>query len=617
MGKYTNLANDIIKEVGGKNNISSVLHCVTRLRFQLKNESKANIENLKSLDGVLTAMKSGGQYQVVIGNHVPDVYKDVAAELGIDPSKVTGEPKKKNGIGATIVDYMSAIFLPLVSMFSALGILKGLLAIVSFTGVMAETDGLYVLLNAAGNGLFYFFPIFLGITTAEKVGMSKYLGGAIGAALVYPTIQGVEEFSVLGFNVSSVSYVSTLFPIILIVILAAPLEKLLNKIVPNVVKTFLVPMIVLTIAVPIGYCLVGPVVNWLSNGVGDILNLLYGFSPTLSGFVIGTLWRVLVLFGLHGTFFYVVYADLLATGISGIYAVILLPAFSQVGVIFAIWLKTKDKKLKDIALPAWISSVFGVSEPGIYGVTLPRFKFFIVSCLTAGFGGAYLGFQNVVAYQVSGMGIFSIPSVLSAEHGIGNFIHFLIAIVISVASAFIITWVMFKDDEKDPATTDVNMAPNNNNSNRKVVAVSTVIPGQLKALSEVEDDAFSQGLLGSGIAIEPSEGIVHAPFDGEVTTLFPTCHAIGLTSSEGIELLVHIGINTVQLDGKYFESCVSQGDRIVKGQKLVSFDIQGIKAAGYPTTTLVIITNSKDYVDVIETNQKQVTDNELLLTVVM
>lgn len=619
MGKYEMLAKDIVKNVGGKENIISLVHCVTRLRFNLKDESKANDNVIKSMDGVVTLRKSAGQYQVVIGNHVPEVFADVCVVAGIQANSNT-QPveKKKLSIGGTILDYISAIMNPTIGLMCACGILKGLLSLAVFINPEVEMAGLYLLLYAASDGMLYFFPIFLGYNAASKFGMSPFLGAGIGAALVYPSIQGVE-MNVLGLNISGISYSSTVIPIILIIMLAAPLEKLFKKIIPDVVKTFVVPMLVLAICVPIGYCLIGPVANALSDGLGSGISGIYGFSPILCGIVAAAFWQVLVVFGVHAGLIIIVMVDLMTNGANAIYPVFGLPSFAQTAVVFAIWLKTKNIKLKNVAFPAWISGIFGVTEPAIYGVTLPRIKYFVISCIAAAIGGAYAGLTKVTAFSVGGMGIFGIPSMMKAGEGAGNVINYLLAIAISMAVAFIITFFIYKDEGADVVTAGVEPGiapPAQKKNGKKSLSIGSPITGKILPLSEVEDGAFSEGILGDGIAVDPKVGKILAPADGILSTLFPTCHALGIKTEDGVELLIHIGTDTIQLEGKHFFAKVSQGDQIKKGQELVEFDIPAIKAAGYSVVTPVIVTNTDAYADVIGTDKTEVIFGDTIIDII-
>ena len=595
MVKYEELVNFIIKNIGGKENVISLTHCVTRLRFQLKDESKANDEVLKANDGIITVMHTAGQYQIVIGNHVGDVYETILPKLGLSGEVV--ETKNKTSIKDKFVDLVSSIFMPAIGMLCACGMIKGLNTILSFAGIYSSTSGLYTLIDAIGDSIFYFFPVIIGYTSAKKFKLTPFVGMVIGLALCYPTINGAD-LSIVGIQMN-VSYTSTVLPVILTVAVAAPMERLLNKYIPDVVKSFLTPMIVILLSTILGYMIIGPVANtvavWLSDGVLS----LYSISPVLAGIVFGGLWQVFVVFGVHITFIVLAIMNLAAGHPDPILSLQAFVAFSQTAVVLAIFLKTKQKKLKSICFPAIISGVFGVTEPAIYGITLQRLPMFVISCIGGSLSGAYAAFAGLKYQQMAGMGIFEMPAMFPQNGTGAAMFQCVIASAFAIIPTFIAAYVFYRDDHKEDNVTESLSEE-----------VNQPIEGKIIPLNQVEDDAFSQEVLGKGIAIIPSEGKVYAPFDGTVITLFPTKHAIGIVSDNGCEVLIHIGMNTVQLNGKYFTSHVQQGDKVKKGQLLVEFDIDHILQEGYNLETPVIITNTKDYSN-INTNTNK--DNVVLV----
>lgn len=595
MVKYEELVNFIIKNIGGKENVISLTHCVTRLRFQLKDESKANDEVLKANDGIITVMHTAGQYQIVIGNHVGDVYETILPKLGLSGEVV--ETKNKTSIKDKFVDLVSSIFMPAIGMLCACGMIKGLNTILSFAGIYSSTSGLYTLIDAIGDSIFYFFPVIIGYTSAKKFKLTPFVGMVIGLALCYPTINGAD-LSIVGIQMN-VSYTSTVLPVILTVAVAAPMERLLNKYIPDVVKSFLTPMIVILLSTILGYMIIGPVANavagWLSDGVLS----LYSISPVLAGIVFGGLWQVFVVFGVHITFIVLAIMNLAAGHPDPILSLQAFVAFSQTAVVLAIFLKTKQKKLKSICFPAIISGVFGVTEPAIYGITLQRLPMFVISCIGGSLSGAYAAFAGLKYQQMAGMGIFEMPAMFPQNGTGAAMFQCVIASAFAIIPTFIAAYVFYRDDYKEDNVTESLSEE-----------VNQPIEGKIIPLNQVEDDAFSQEVLGKGIAIIPSEGKVYAPFDGTVITLFPTKHAIGIVSDNGCEVLIHIGMNTVQLNGKYFTSHVQQGDKVKKGQLLVEFDIDHILQEGYNLETPVIITNTKDYSN-INTNTNK--DNVVLV----
>ncbi len=595
MVKYEELVNFIIKNIGGKENVISLTHCVTRLRFQLKDESKANDEVLKANDGIITVMHTAGQYQIVIGNHVGDVYETILPKLGLSGEVV--ETKNKTSIKDKFVDLVSSIFMPAIGMLCACGMIKGLNTILSFAGIYSSTSGLYTLIDAIGDSIFYFFPAIIGYTSAKKFKLTPFVGMVIGLALCYPTINGAD-LSIVGIQMN-VSYTSTVLPVILTVAVAAPMERLLNKYIPDVVKSFLTPMIVILLSTILGYMIIGPVANTVAGWLSDGVLSLYSISPVLAGIVFGGLWQVFVVFGVHITFIVLAIMNLAAGHPDPILSLQAFVAFSQTAVVLAIFLKTKQKKLKSICFPAIISGVFGVTEPAIYGITLQRLPMFVVSCIGGSLSGAYAAFAGLKYQQMAGMGIFEMPAMFPQNGTGAAMFQCVIASAFAIIPTFIAAYVFYRDDHKEDNVTESLSEE-----------VNQPIEGKIIPLNQVEDDAFSQEVLGKGIAIIPSEGKVYAPFDGTVITLFPTKHAIGIVSDNGCEVLIHIGMNTVQLNGKYFTSHVQQGDKVKKGQLLVEFDIDHILQEGYNLETPVIITNTKDYSN-INTNTNK--DNVVLV----
>lgn len=606
MGKYEGLVKDIIKNVGGKGNINSLSHCVTRLRFVLNDESKANDDVLKNMDGVVTVIKSAGQYQVVIGNHVPDVYKEVCAQAGISGG-APSQDGPKISFKDKIFDTITGIFMPSIAVMTAVGMLKGFLALAVFLGWMSDTTGIYTLIYNISDALFLFMPVVIGYTSANKFGMDPMVGLAIGAALMYPGLQNVD-LDIFG-RIINVSYTGTVLPIIVTNIVAAFLYKKLNKVIPDVVKTFFTPLIVIVICAPLGFLAIGPAANAIADWLLNVIMSIYSFSPIVAGLVLGGLWQVMIMFGVHTIFAITAIITLMSGNPTPIFALIFTVSFAQTATVFAIWLKTKNKKLKSIALPAWISGIFGVTEPAIYGVTLPRVKQFVISCIGGALGGAYIGAVGILHWQMAGMGIFAIPGFIQVGGDTGRIlVHVGISLAISMGFSFVATMLTFKDEKVKEEV--IGKKELNGEEN-----ISAPIQGKVIALSKVEDEAFAGGLLGSGVAIIPTVGELKAPFDGEITTLFPTLHAIGITGDNGIEMLIHIGFDTVKLNGKPFTSKVKQGDHVKKGDLLVTFDIEEIKAAGCGITTPIIITNTANYLDVVPKDIEEAKFGDNIITV--
>lgn len=615
--KYDGLARIIIQNVGGSDNIISLQHCITRLRFKLKDESKANTEVLKATEGIVTVMKSGGQYQVVIGNHVPDVYAVVCEKAHIAQNTSAEEAQgNKLGIGATLIDWISGIFQPILSVLCAAGIIKGLLALWVFVDPEASASGAYQLWYAFGDGFFQFLPIILGATAAKKFGGNMFTGIGIGTALCYPAISNMAAAEAIGsvftgtaFEMSysatffgipiimpSVSgYMSTVVPIIVATYFTVKLENKLKKVIPDVVKTFIAPVISFVVMIPLTFLVIGPITSFLCNVIGIVFGAIFNIPVVgglVAGLLVGAFWQVLVIFGLHWGLVPLAMMNYGTLGYDFILSPYFTASFAQSMVVLAIYIKTKDKKLKDIALPAFISGMFRVTEPCIYGITLPKKKPFIISCIAAAIGGGIMGFAGVKTFMMGGLGLFGLPCFIG-DNTMYHLIWTLIALVVAMAAAFIMTMVTYKDDAPKETEKKVPVKEAGKGEN-----LAAPVKGQVKPLAEVQDEAFSCGVMGQGAAIVPAEGKVYAPCDGEIITFFPTGHAIGISSKSGAEVLIHIGLDTVKLNGKGFTPKKNQGDTVKRGDLLLEFDMDYIKKAGYDITTPVIVTNTDDYSEV-------------------
>lgn len=623
---YTELAQDIVAHVGGKDNIVKLVHCVTRLRFTLKDESKADDDYLKQRDGIVTVVKAGGQYQVVIGNHVPDVYDTVLkvagipGEGGIDVDE--GDVPKGN-LFDRFIALVSGLFQPMLGVLSAAGMIKGVVAILAAVGV-AETDGLYIILNAAGDGLFQFLPLVLAITSAKRFKMDQFTALALGFALVYPDIaasfaKGGVKFLGLPVIFPTSSYLSTVLPIILTVWVGSKIEHFFKKVIPDVVKVFVVPFCVLLLTVPLAYLAIGPVMNYASDLVGALFTGIYGISPILYGFILGAAWQVLVMFGLHWGLVPLAILELQQNPSGTLLVASIAICFSQAGALLNIMLRTKEEKVRELAIPALISALFGVTEPAIYGITLPMRTPFIMTCVAGAIQGAFLGLMDVKMYVMGGMGLFSIPSFINAKNSM-NLIYYLIAIAASFVLGFVLTQFTkipyLYGGPKTVSADEKTEAPAANLKVIKQEIIASPMIGEVVKLENVPDEVFASGAMGKGIAIKPADGTVVAPVNGEITLVFPTGHAVGIRTENGAEILIHIGMDTVSLAGKGFKKFVEVGDKVEAGQKMIEFDLATIRDANLPIISPVIVTNSADYDDVLTTQEARVNVGDYLLTAV-
>ena len=641
MTVYETLAKEILNYVGGKDNVNSLTHCITRLRFNLKDESIAQDEALKNLEGVVTVMKSAGQYQVVIGNQVQDVYEQLAPLLHAEQPQTVQDAEKEKLLDR-FVDIISGIFQPILGIMAACGMIKGLNMLFMTLGLYAETSGGYMIINAIGDALFTFLPLFLGYTSARKFGLKPMVGLVIGGIMCYPGIQSSALSGSLkplytmfegtmfaspvyidffGIPVISMDYTSTVIPVIFIVYFASKCEKLFSKFVPDLVKFFFVPMLTLLVALPVGFLLIGPVATFGSKIIAETIISIRNVSPMLAGGLVGLTWQILVIFGLHCGFIPVYINNIVTNGYDNVMMPFFACTFATSAVILVIMLKTRDRKMKELCLPNFISGIFGVTEPGIYGILLPLKKPFIISCIAGGIGGAFYGFCNFRKFSMGGMGIFEFPAMMEPDGAWGNLLVAVSGVLLTMIAAVILMLLFYR--EKEAGQSDKTMLDTKEHEGSvedtpallEDIAICSPLKGDVLELAQVEDAAFSAGILGKGCAIVPAEGEVYAPVDGVLTTLFPTKHALGITSDDGVEVLIHIGLNTVQLNGEGFTAHVQQGERVSRGQHLLSFDLAELKDKGYCLQTPVIITNTDDYLEILSTMQKEVMPDDVLLHV--
>lgn len=638
---YRDLAQFIIDNVGGKENIISVVHCTTRLRFKLKDEAKANDDQLRANDGIVTVVKSSGQYQVVIGTHVDKVYDDVLAVGGLTGGGQVAddyEDKSNMSLMDRFIDLISGIFTPFLGVMAAAGMIQGLTSAMGSFGWISTTSGTYTILYAIGNGFFYFLPIILGLTAARKFKVNEFIGIAIGAAMVYPNILSLYNSKTvlmtlfkgsiiespihatfLKIPVILMNYSSTVIPIVLAVWFASYVQKFVTKLIPGVVQLFLVPFFTLLITVPITFLVIGPVATWIADIIAAAIQAVINFSPILAAVIVGGFWQVLVMFGVHWGIVAAFYTELSSQGWDQMLLFSVSVCFSQIGVVTAIIFQTKNPKTKAIALPALISGIFGVTEPAIYGVTLPRKKSFILSCIGGAIGAIPFALGGVKAFSMAGMGVFAFPMVIGKSHVTSSLIWWLISVIVSYLAGLLLQFIFGKSavDSKEElaelqaaAVTEVGaqaadvkrgaaeQTAKDAAEYNQPTKLYAPVNGQTLPLTEVKDEVFSSEAMGKGLAFVPSEGLLRAPADGTVVLVFPTGHAIGMQTAAGAEILMHIGMDTVNLQGKGFETLVEKGQAVKAGDPLVKFNLAAIKQAGYDPTMPMVVTNSVKYHEV-------------------
>lgn len=678
MSKYSKLAADVLKNVGGKENVSSLTHCVTRLRFSLKNPNAVQMDVLKKVSGVITVIDKGKECQVVIGNHVPDVYKDVNALLSSENLSTNQEAndlvdeKKENKFSfkqkmsekkaawkhtfssyrnfrrATksrvnrIIATVSGIFIPVLGVMMASGILKAFLTILTAADVFTSSnDPTYIILNAIADSVFYFLPIFLGFTAGKKFNINPLLGMAIGAILVYPTL--IAQFSpfnpakplyiifedtifeskiyltFLGIPVISATYNSSVIPVILAVMLASGIQKVLNLFMPSLIKAFVNPLIMLLLTIPIVLIGLGPLSSWIATIISQGVLKIYGLQPIIAGLILGFCWQFLVIFGVHWAFVPVMLLNLNSPNEGGlgydfIGPMVFSVSFAQTAVVAAIWIKSKNKKLKQSCAPAVISGVFGITEPAIYGITLPRMKTFIISCLGGALGGGLVGAFEIFRYvKGGGLGVTGIMGFVNPNAS-NEFLQIawitLILLAVSIFS-FVLTIIFYTEKEDAKNYYQIIL--------RKIFKhqiVTSPINGQMIQLAKISDKTFSSGELGQGIAFIPSDGKVYAPISGRVSMLFPTKHAIGIKSNKGVEILIHIGLDFIKLNGEHFIAHVQAGEKVRKGELILEFDIEKIKEKKLDLTSVAIITNTNEFQEIKLSENKNIERKQEVMNVV-
>lgn len=610
---YTRLASDIIREVGGKENISNVARCATRLRLVLRETPKGAKERVGNLAGVITVVENSGQFQVVIGTHVGEVFEQVAKELNLDEGDAEQEDVKQ-GIGTRVVAMMSAVFAPFVYALAAGGLLQGVLIMIKTFAPDVVSSGTFQVFDLMSWAPFTFLPIFIALTASKYFKCNQVTAILCCMALVSPSLTELvgrvaagEGVSLFGFSLASTVYTSTVLPPLFLVWVLSHVERIVKKFVPDVTKALLTPLISYIIMVPLMLLLVGPASEFVANGIATGYKFLSDKVPVLTAAIVGGAWQVFVIFGVHWGITPVILADFAQNGSNTFQAYQTCAVVAQVGAALGVFLKSRNKELKNMSMSAGITGIFGITEPTIYGVTLRLKKPFVCACIAGAAGAVAASFFHTTYYVYAG-----IPGLLTVINAItpGNYTPFtgmLVGAAISVVGAALLVQVIGFDDPAAENCAGDGMAENGtvggNKAGQEIAVgmaggiaagqetVYSPMTGTVIPLADVKDAVFSGGTLGPGFAIEPEAGKLYAPADGTVSMLFETLHAVGLTTGEGTELMVHVGMDTVKLNGQYFKAFVKQGDEVKRGDLLLEFDLEQIRDAGYDTVTPVVMTN--------------------------
>lgn len=625
MNNYPEIAEQIVKHVGGKDNIISVVHCMTRLRFKLKNNDIADKTALEQMDNVQAVRIQGGQFQVVIGADVPDVHREIVNMGIISGSTVleadNDEPEEKDTFINRVLGGITEIFQPIIPVISGSGMIKALLALLNVFHILDVESTTYLLISTFADAAFYFLPVLLAFTSARKFKVSPYIAAVTVAILIHPTFNGLvasgEAITYFGLPVRALGYGASVIPPILITWAQSYIERFIYKVTPNTVKVFLAPMLVILITAPLGLLIFGP----LGSMVGDLLFYIFDFFNNEARWVIpvlmGTFTPLFVMTGMHLSFMPVQLTQYATLG----YGTLLGPGMlssnlSQAGASFAVALKSKDQKMKALAYSAGTSAIFGVSEPALYGVTMKLKRPLWMVMISGGVAGLWAGLTNMRTYASSVAGITALPVYITED--LSNVFNAIVCIVIAFVVSFLLTFFFGLPKEAtelaDTVETQATEGDSTTNSLLITGSVTAPITGDLCSITEVEDEVFSQNIMGQGIAIQPQDNTVYAPFAGVVKVLFPTKHAIGLESNDGIELMIHVGLDTVELDGRFFTALVANGDQVKRGDALILFDREAIRQAGYQTITPVIITNSDQFASITFSTTATVKQGDPLIT---
>jgi PTS system beta-glucosides-specific IIC component len=613
--KYNKLAKDIVKDIGGKENVSNVYHCQTRLRFHLKDDTKADRESLKQLNGVVQIVEKGGVFQVVIGTNVADVFEEIAKFVDDSAIEDTSSDKsiEKENIGNRIIDFVSGTFQPLIPALSGAGMVKAVLALLVVFNLITVKSQTYIVLNMFADTVFAFLPILLAASEARKLKCNSILAMGIAAMMLNPTWtqlvtagKPVHLFDIIPLGLTNYTY--SVIPIILIIFVQSYVEKYLHRIIPESVELVFVPMLVFLIMGILAFSVLGPIGSYLGNYLAAFFTFLSTNASWAPSVIVGGFLPIMVMFGLHNAVAPLGIMQMASKGFDSIFGpgcVCSNMAQATAGAIVA-W-RTKDPKIKQIATSGSITAYMGITEPILYGVSLPKKYPLVATMIGGGFGGLYAGLTHTHRFATGSSGL---PAILLyiGNNTVSFLINIVIAIIISVVITGILTYILSLKFEKGVDSKEITTG---------AITIKSPVKGEVLPLSEAKDDVFSSGALGKGVVIHPSEGKIYAPVSGTVSTLFPTKHAIGIISDSGVEVLIHIGIDTVDLNGKFYESFVKQGDHVTTGDLLIKCDLDGIKSAGYFTDTMVIITNTDKYSDIKVDESKSIdlTNNVLEITV--
>lgn len=608
---YEKLAKEVVTKVGGVENINSLFHCVTRLRFKLKNTSKADKEAIKNIPGVMTVVEGNGQFQVVIGTDVEDAFNTVLKlypQIKNESGTNDVEEKPSGNVLTRIFNTMSAIFNPIILALAGAGMIKALLVVLTTYGFMDNTGGTYKILSAGGNSVFYFLPFFLAYSSAKTFKVNPFISLAIVGALMEPNFTGLmkangDMTSFAGIPVVLMGYSGSVIPAILTIWVYSYVERILKKFIPKSIEIFALALVAILIMVPLAVIVIGPIGVTLGNGMGFVINTLSDKSGLLAGLVIGAGWTFLVMTGIHWGVVPIMVNNIANLGYDVIRPMIAAATFASAGVALGVLLRAKNKETRALAASSMVPALLGgVTEPIVYGLGV-RFRKPLISMVVAGgIAGGFMGMLKTKAIVY----VFPALTTLPAFFG-DTFKFYLMGITMAFVISAVITYILGIDEGKAEAKSG--------DSDETNLELVSCVEGEMINIEDSKDPVFSGKAMGEGVAFIPQNGIITSPIDGTIEVAFPTGHAVGIKSSNGAEILIHVGINTVELNGQHFEMIVNQGDIVKKGQQLIKFDLDAINKKGYDTTTMMVITNSAEFSSINTDEYRHVSSSDRVMSV--
>ncbi|MCD3218795.1 PTS cellobiose/arbutin/salicin transporter subunit IIBC [Mammaliicoccus sciuri] len=616
------MADEILKHIGGSNNVKNLTHCMTRLRFVLKDDSKADDDAIKNIDGVMGLRKQGGQYQVIVGNNVSHTYTALM-KSGVSGGAKSNEPVEKKKltfkqVGINILDAIIGTMSPLIPAIIGGSMIKLLAMLLSMTGVLSESSSTYNILNTIGDAPFFFLPMLVAVSAARKFNSNVFLALAIAGVMVHPVFMEIMEKAAEGkeatfafIPVMSVKYTYTIIPAIVMTWLLKYIEDFADRITPIVMKNFLKPMLILLIAAPIAIIIVGPTGILIGTGLSQIVFFVHDKLGFLAVAIVGALWPLLVMTGMHRVFTPTIVQTIAETGKEGMVMPSEIGAnLSLGGVSLAVAFKTKNRELRQTSLAAASSAIIaGITEPALYGVAIRLKRPMIASVITGFIAGAVAGLAGLASHSMAAPGLFTSVQFIEKDNPM-SIVWIIVVMVLSIVLSFILTLVLGFEDIPESEDELLDLGTQDH------LTVAAPVEGHIKPIESVEDDVFSREVIGKSMAIEPAGNKIYAPVTGTVTSVFPTKHAIGITGDNGVEVLVHVGIDTVKLNGEPFTSTIEQGDHVTVGDILGTFDLTQIIESGYDPTTIIVITNTDEYESITSFDHAEVKAQTSILGVV-